>query len=86
MVRCSSCQKDLKLITGHATIRLYRCDGCGAQQLLPGDPSFPAVAEAASAHALIAGHPSKRGGLPASVMFAVIALVLGILLLLVVVL
>lgn len=89
MVRCGHCQKELKHVTGHATIRLYRCEGCGSQQLLPGDPSAPAVAAAepaapiedpiSAAALLIAQNPAARPKLPPAVLFAMIALALGIL-------
>jgi hypothetical protein len=31
----------MKHLAGAAVIRLYRCEKCGAQAMLPGDPNAP---------------------------------------------
>lgn len=91
MVRCSQCQKELTLITGHATIRLYRCGGCGTQQLLPGDPTGAVAQPAAvaapevadpigAAAALIAANPPQPKRSP-KMIFVAVAIALGLLLL-----
>jgi DNA-directed RNA polymerase subunit RPC12/RpoP len=51
---CSSCSSPLTHLAGHAVIRLYRCEKCGQQLMVPGNPNEPEVAPPPPA-------PEKKG-------------------------
>lgn len=63
---CTTCKTPLAHITGHAVIRLYRCNTCGSQAMLPGDPNAPLEAEAQApaqaAAAAAAAPPQQKKG------------------------
>ena len=92
MVRCQQCQKELKLVTGGATIRLYRCESCGSQQMLPGDGEEAGAPAAATAQAappiedpiraaqvLIAENRPPSGKISPGVWYALAAIVAAVL-------